>query len=245
MKITIFNGSPRMERGNTHWMAREFSKGAESAGAEVENIFLASKTIYPCRGCFTCWTKTPGQCVIQDDMANLLSKCRGTEIVVFATPVYVDNVTGVMKNFLDRCVCSADPHFGKDANGECRHVLPSKAKPPKLVIISNCGFPEQTHFQVISHYFKRVARNMSTEVIGEIYRGGGAILTAPSPFLMPKLARYKQLLQKAGREIATTLKLSDETRAELERPIISDEQYIKHANEWWDSLEKKRQQGES
>ncbi len=238
MKITIFNGSPRAEGGNTHRMVQEFIRGAEAAGAGVENIFLAHKNIHFCKGCFTCWLKTPGKCVSQDDMSELLPKMIASDIVVFATPVYVDNVTATMKVFLDRCVPCADPHFDKDENGECRHLKAYEGKTPKMVIISNCGFPEQTHFQVISHYFKRVARNMHSEVVGEIYRGGGAILSEKSIFLLPRLTKYRKLLEKAGKEIVQNLKLSDETRAELEKPIISDRQYIDSANRYFDSLKK-------
>lgn len=243
MKIIVFNGSPRTERGNTHWMVREFMEGAKSAGAEAENVFLAQKTIHPCRGCFTCWLKTPGRCAIQDDMAELRPKMGDADVTVFATPVYVDNVTGILKNFLDRCLPMADPHFAKDENGECRHKLASEKKPSKIVVISNCGFPEQSHFQVLSLYFKRVARNMSTEVIGEIYRGGGEILGAQSPLLLPLLNAYKKLLREAGREIAENLQLSPETRARLEKPLVSDKQYIDSANKHFDSLFSKNRPG--
>ena len=122
MKITIFNGSPRTEHGNTHIMVSEFMKGAEQAGAEVENIFLAKMKISPCMGCFGCLLKKPGKCVIIDDMSELLEKFVHSDIVVFATPLYVDNVTGIMKNFMDRLIPIADPHFEKDNGGECVHV---------------------------------------------------------------------------------------------------------------------------
>lgn len=235
MKFTIFNGSPRGKKGNTHFIVKEFSKGVEQAGAEVENIFLVKKKIRPCRGCLTCWIKTPGICVINDDMAELIQKFDESDIVVFATPVYVDNVTGIMKNFMDRLVAGADPHFEKDEGGECVHISNSE-KPAKLVIISNCGFPEQSHFQVLELLFKRVARNMRTEVIGEIYRSGGAILREAPLILKPVISQYKRLLQTAGMEIAEKQRLSEETRQRLEKPLISDERYIAAANERFDVL---------
>jgi len=235
VKITIFNGSPRAEAGNTHVMVGAFMKGAVHAGAEVENVFLAKKEINPCRGCFSCWLKTPGECVIKDDMAELLKKFAGSDIVVFATPLYVDNVTGIMKNFMDRLIPGGDPHFEKDEGGECAHLMRSE-KRVKLVVISNCGFPEQSHFQVLELLFKRVARNMRTEVIGEIYRGGGAILKDAPLILKPVIRKYKKLLQKAGKEIVENQQLSEGTRSKLEEPLISEERYIAGANEYFDDL---------
>jgi multimeric flavodoxin WrbA len=235
VKITVFNGSPRAEKGNTHVIVEAFANGAKEAGAEVENIFLATKEIKHCLGCFSCWIKTPGKCIIRDDMEPLLSKFSSSDIVVIATPLYVDNVTGIMKNFMDRLIPLGDPHFEKDESGECRHVEKSE-KVPRLVVISNCGFPEQSHFQVLRLLFKRIARNMHSEVIAEIYRGGGELLRNPSLLLKPLIYSYKKLLKRAGREVVENLRLSEETVSQLEKPLISVDQYVGAANKNWDKL---------
>lgn len=231
MKIAVFNGSPRAGRGNTSVMVEAFLEGARAAGAETENIFLADKMIHPCTGCYTCWTQTPGKCSIRDDMPELLSKCQGADLIVFATPLYVDNVTGIMKNFMDRMIPVADPYFEKDAGGECRHKTTSKV--PKIMVMSNCGFPEQSHFQVLKLLFRRIARNMSTELVAEIYCGGGAILAERSLLMLFPLRHYKSLLRKAGREVVTNGKIPAELQKELEKPIIPEEQYIKGAQAYF------------
>lgn len=231
MKITAFNSSPRAEKGNTSVMVEAFLEGAREAGAETENVFLAHKNIRPCLGCFACWVKTPGKCAIKDDMAELLPKMIASDIVVFATPLYVDNVSGMMKQFMDRMIPVADPYFEKDAGGECRHK--STVKVPKIVVISNCGFPEQSHFQVLMLLFRRIARNMSTELIGEIYRGGGAILGDNIPFVGGTIRRYKELLRNAGKEVVQDQKISEVLQCELEKPLIPDESYIKSAQAYF------------
>ncbi len=227
MKITVFNGSPQAENSNTNVMVEAFLEGARKGGAKTENIFLTHKKIHPCVACYCCWLKTPGKCAIQDDMAELLQKCYASDLVIFATPLYVDNVTGIMKHFMDRTIPAAEPFFEKDVGGECRHKITSKV--PKIMVISNCGFPEQSHFQVLKLLFKRIARNMSTELIAEIYRGGGAILSEKSFMLWFPLRHYKSLLRKAGGEVVKHGKISAELQEELGKPIIPEAQYIKSA----------------
>lgn len=238
MKITAFNGSPRGEKGNTHIIVREFLNGAAAAGAEVENIFLVEKDIKHCRGCFACWTKTPGKCVIKDDMAELLAKIVSSDVIAYATPLYIDNVSGIMKDFMDRIIPIADPHFYKDEGGESRHLpgaeMKKIGKSRKIVVISNCGFPEQSQFQVLRLLFRRIARNSNAELIGEIYRGAGAVLGISSPILDPIIAKYKSLLRQAGKEVVGDQKISENTMELLEKPIVPDEQYISATNQHWD-----------
>ena len=235
MKIVAFNGSPRMENGNTHVMVEEMLKGAKEAGAEVENIFLFKKKIKQCLGCFDCWLKTPGKCIQKDDMKQLLEQFINADLVVFATPLYVDNVTGIMKTFMDRLIPLAEPYFEKDQNGEYRHRKRYE-KYPQMAVISNCGFAEQSNFQVLSLLFKRVARNMHAEIIAEIYRGGGEVLKLDIPMLIPLVEQYKEILKEAGREIVTAGKLSDHTKAELEKPIVPYDLYMEGANKYWDKI---------
>ena len=49
MKATVFNDSPAGENSATNVIAKAFLKGAESAGAETENIFLAKYKIQQCQ----------------------------------------------------------------------------------------------------------------------------------------------------------------------------------------------------
>lgn len=234
MKIVAINGSPRGKNSNTQVIVDEFLAGASEAGAEVETVLLIEKNVSHCRGCLACWVGTPGVCVMKDDMAELLEKLREAGVVVYATPLYTDAVTGLMKDFMDRSVPLLDPHFVADGRGETRHPLRYDTF-PKMVVISNSGFPEQSQFQVMSSLFHRLARNFHSDVIAEIYRGGGGILKAEAEELQPLIAGYKSLLRKAGREIAQNLALSDDTREALQCPLVPPDVYVEHMNRMWDA----------
>jgi len=233
MKITVFNGSPRAERSSSHIMVEAFAKGANEAGAELENIFLVNKNIHYCLGCFNCWIKTPGECSIKDDMGELLEKYLNSDMVVFASPVYVGSVSGIMKNFLDRLLPLADPHLIMGKQGVMSHPY-RQQKYPKIILISNCGFPEQAHFKYFRSIFAYMADNSGMEIVAEIYRGEGELLKRNELILRPFIDHYKKMLQRAGKEIAQTGKLSEKTHTELEKPLIPYEMYAKQANKYFD-----------
>lgn len=236
MKITVFSGSHKGREGNTFIMVEEFLKGAEEAGAETENIILAEKDIMYCKGKFKCWLATPGKCTIHDDMDDLLPRFMGSDVAVFACPVYFDNVPAVMKNFIDRLAPVLLPHFEEDKKGEYRHSKRYE-KYPKIVVISNAGLPGQTNFEVESLFFKRLARALHTELIAEIYRGEGEIFRGQNNFMLkPLLGKYKKLLRSSGKEIVENQKLSEKTIKELEKPIVPPSLYIKFGNEELDRM---------
>ncbi len=223
MRIVAFNGSPRAEQSNTDVMVEAFLAGAQEAGAEVENIYLAQKKIGHCLGCFTCWWRTPGTCIQPDDMDELIAKYLSADVAVFATPLYNDNVSGIMKNFIDRLLPTGGPHFEKDGNGEVRHI-PGAKRAPKFVMIANSGFPEQSHFQVLRLLARRMARNYHTEFVGEIYRGAGSLLQDEE--MGPLVDAYRGLLRKAGTEVVNAGRISPETSDHLEQPLIPAPEYV-------------------
>lgn len=244
MKVVAFNGSPKGKESNTHVMVGAFLEGAAQAGADVENVFLAEKNINHCLGCFRCWASPAGRCVQKDDMAELIGLYSSADIVVFATPLHNDNVSSRLKIFIDRLLPLADPHFAVDAGGETVH-LNRGGESPTFVMIANCGFPEQSHFQVLRLLARRMARNYETEFVAEIYRGGGAWLTEPAAAEV--VARYRDQVRAAGEEVVTTGRLSERTRQRLEEPLVPSpdfvEIYRQTVNRYWDEALGGRRQG--
>ena len=231
MRVTAFNGSPAGKNSVTNKMVEEILAGARDAGAETQNFFLAEKNINYCRACTHCFEVQLNKCTIEDDMQEMLDHYKQSDIVVFATPLYVDNVSGIMKVFFDRCLSLHAPYVGKDDHGEYRHIdKPDFSNAydmvPRWVAVSNAAFPEQSQFQVLSLLFKRMARNFHTEVIGEIYRGEGGLVRGIASELQTIVEDYKKLLRKAGKELADSLKLSEKTKKELDKPLIPYDAYV-------------------
>ncbi|MDR2088965.1 MAG: flavodoxin family protein [Clostridiales Family XIII bacterium] len=84
-------------------------------------LFAASPPVHRCVGCFGCWTKTPGKCVIGDrgaDFVALLSRCG--ELVVLSRMVF-GGLSPDIKAVMDRSIGFILPFF-RHAGGETHHA---------------------------------------------------------------------------------------------------------------------------
>jgi len=100
MKILAIHGSPHTTRSTTRKLANFVLKGAAEAGAETEMLDLCDFRVTPCTACEGC--SFNGICVYEDDLPALVERMKDADGIVFASPVYIDNVSGQMKIFFDR-----------------------------------------------------------------------------------------------------------------------------------------------
>jgi len=98
--ILILSGSPR-KGGNSDLLCDQFMLGAKEAGHQVEKISLRDKRINYCIACGAC-QNNGGICVQKDDMAEILDKMTGADVIVMATPVYFYTMNAQMKTLIDR-----------------------------------------------------------------------------------------------------------------------------------------------
>ena len=99
-KVLAIVGSPRKE--NTYRLVEAVAKAvAKKTNVETELVHLAEFDIKHCSGCSDYCEKT-GECKIQDDMQKLYPKMKEADVLVVGTPTYYWNVTGLVKDFIDR-----------------------------------------------------------------------------------------------------------------------------------------------
>lgn len=108
-KVLIISTSLR-NGSNSEILAKEAYKGALDAGNDVEYVSLKDKNIRFCKGCLAC--QVNHKCVIKDDMEELTKKVSNAEVIIFSTPIYYYEMSGMMKTFLDRC----NPLYGNEDN---------------------------------------------------------------------------------------------------------------------------------
>lgn len=232
MKIFAVNGSPRMKKGITHILLENFLEGARSAGATTETVFLQKQKIKYCLGCLDCWVKTPGVCVHNDDMKQLIEKMDCADCLVLGTPVYVDGMTAQTKTFLDRMMPLVDPHF-ENVDGHYRHPSRSGRPMPSVVLVSVCGFYERDNFDGLIDHLTRICRNMQSRFVGAVVRPSSYILNLDS-ILARQIEEIKSAARRAGKELVEEGTLSPQVLDDVARDYLPKELTLKGANDFWD-----------
>lgn len=80
---------------------------------DIDNSVIVSgeHNISNCIGCFGCWIKSPGKCIIKDnysDMGEYLSK---TEELIIISECFYGSYSPFVKNVLDRSISYVLPYF--------------------------------------------------------------------------------------------------------------------------------------
>ncbi len=140
MNVLLINGSPRGENSNTLRLSRAFLRGLkEKQTVTEEQLDVNALNIKPCLGCFGCWKKTPGKCIIKDDMEGVIEKILWADLVVWSFPLYYFNVPAQLKTIIDRQLPMILPFMEKDAeNGS--HPTRYDVSRKKHLLVSTCGF---------------------------------------------------------------------------------------------------------
>jgi Multimeric flavodoxin WrbA len=103
MKIILLVSSYRTNgntRRSTSLIENQLSVIAKTEGIdlELERIQIGRSYIRTCQGCRTCFDKGEELCPLKDELLNIRNKIRQADGILAASPVYVEDVNGIMKN---------------------------------------------------------------------------------------------------------------------------------------------------
>lgn len=85
-------------------------------------LFFANPIVKPCMGCFGCWTKTPGRCVINDrcrDIPSYIAKC---DELILISPILFGGYSENIKAVIDRFIPYVLPYF-RIVDGKMHHKM--------------------------------------------------------------------------------------------------------------------------
>ncbi len=229
MKVVVINGSPHGNQGNTALILNPFIEGMASAGAEVEVFLTKEMEVKPCLGEYHCWVKQPGECFQDDDMKTLIPELLTANVLVLATPLYVDGMTGPLKMVVDRIIPLGQGQV-ELRDDHCRHPGHSKIQNAKLALVSNCGFWELDNFDALVAHVKAMSANLNRTFAGALLRPHGPALRA----MLQQNAPVTDIIEAArmvGRQLVTEGQISQDTLDTISRPLLPRDQYIAIANQ--------------
>jgi len=167
-------------------------------------------------------------------METIYREMKRADVVVFASPVYLDGITAQMKTVIDRLVCCMQPFLLTDNAGFTRHSF-SWRLPENFFVVSTCGFPEPETFRTTMDYFRALARNVSSKIMAAFCVPGSIAIQMKPGALDPKLA----LLEKAGHDFVKNGAVDEDLAEEINRPLFTREEYFALARLYEDWCRKK------
>ncbi len=225
MRVLVINGSPKSANSNTMHLARAFLDGAGWSDAEI--IDVAKVKIKSCLGCFACWNKTPGKCVINDEMEDILSKIINADVIVWSFPLYYFGVPGGLKNLIDRQLPLSLPFMSEDTE-HGGHPSRYNLTHQKHLVISTCGFwTSKGNYDAVIPMFDHFCGkgNYTTILCGQ-----GELFNVPE--LKSRTDAYLEIVRRGGAEYAAG-GIGAKTKAELAEPLYPREVFEKMADASW------------
>ncbi len=228
MKILVINGSPKGTRSNTYKLTSAFVNGiSEKTEIDCEEIIVKDKNIGTCIGCFGCWNKTPGVCVIKDDMKEVLDKILWADIIIWSFGLYYFNVPGRMKILIDRQLPLALPFMVKESESG-GHPMRFDMSGKRHVIISTCGFyTAKGNYGSVNTMFDHFLGKNRYETI---YCGQGELFRIEA--LHNRTDEYLGYVKQAGEEFVTS-GISSQTKERLDEMLFSRETFETMADASW------------
>ena len=121
MKITILNGNSDAENGAFDDYLGHLSTELGSEGHAVTLLELREMEIKHCTGCFGCWVKTPGECVVTDESPTVLRAIIKSDFVLWASPVSMGFYSALLKKMTDKVLPLIHPYMML-VEGELHHI---------------------------------------------------------------------------------------------------------------------------
>lgn len=130
----------------------------ESSQKDLVYMDLSTMKIGNCVGCFGCWTKTPGKCVIRDDAVKVYPRIAESSHVLYVSKIKYGGYDTPMKTMLERAI-PIQQAFIRLLHGETHHVQRNVV--PKQAVIMGYGDISTQEQEVFRQLVARNANNMS------------------------------------------------------------------------------------
>ena len=139
----------------------------------VHFIDLSALKIANCIGCFGCWTKTPGRCVIRDDAVKVYPLIAKSDHIIYVSRVKYGGYDTIMKTMLERSI-PIQQAFIRLHHNETHHVQRDVA--PKKATIIAYGDIDKGEKEIFRQLIARNAYNMNFQSYSVVFTEQDALV---------------------------------------------------------------------
>ena len=124
---------------------------------------LGEMKVNQCVGCFSCWLKTPGECIFKDSMDDVCAEIVKSDVMIFVSPVKTGFISGRIKTFMDRLIPLLLPYF-RIINDEFHHKERYEKYPLLGIILEKSRNTEDADIKIIKKFFERFSLNFYSKI---------------------------------------------------------------------------------
>ena len=232
MNILVINGSPKGCSSNTYRLTSAFLDGVKQGRQDIQTkeLLISRMDIKPCLGCFSCWSHTPGQCCIQDDMQYVIQERLWADVTIWSFALYYYSVPGPLKNLIDRQLPMLLPFMAENAGqiGSGNHPSRYDMSGKRTIVISTCGFyTAKGNYDGIYSLFDHLCGKGNYTAI---FCGQGELFRVPE--LSSRTNEYLSYVKQAGQEYMKG-NISMETQEALNQLLLPRETFEACADASW------------
>lgn len=223
MKLLAINGSHKKANGINQLLIDHLFKGAKEVGAECETIRLSEFNINRCIACEYCQNQKDYLCVYddKDDFIKIIERIKQADILIFATPIYLFQISSLMKIFLER--------YHSRGKSKVRIVTQSHlifhdfepklgTKPFVSIIVSDNI--ERATTENANFYFNTFSKFMDAPRVGNIIRNGSIMFKNLNIISQRIIENILKNLEIAGIELVKTGHISRKTGSKINVSIL-------------------------
>lgn len=162
MRITILNGD--MQDDNSAFSIYVEQLQEQLSKLHNVDVFnLKAMELSYCSGCWTCWTKTPGECCSKDDAELVFSSTINSDLLIFASPLILGFTSSLLKKITDRLIVLLHPYI-QLINDESHHRKRYPSYPKLALLLEKESDTDNEDIKIIKDIYDRLAINFHSEM---------------------------------------------------------------------------------
>lgn len=161
MKTIILNGNPNPRNTAFDDYLWNLTSEMESRGHPASVFILREMDIKHCIGCFGCWVKTPGECIVKDDSSIIRKEYINSDLILFASPIIMGFTSALLKKTHDKFIPLIHPYL-ELVNDEVHHLARYITYPLCALLLEKGEDADQEDIDIITDIYRRCVVNLKT-----------------------------------------------------------------------------------